>query len=475
MKHRCQAPPSPPPVPLRCVRLALALWAGLLVAAAPSGAGDYLLGPGDTLAISVFEHPELSIPAVQIRPDGRISHPFIGELAVAGLTPQGLAAEVTRRLAGELNVPLVAVNVTGFRENRVYVLGQVRNPGAFPADGALTVAKAVALAGDLTEKADRRRATRVPHGGEPLPLDLEQALGGSGGPPTLLEAGDTLIVQPAHNPRVILWGEVARPGQFELPQEQSRLLSLLAAGGGLTPNANRREATLIHSDGQSEPVDLEALLEDHDPQADRVLRDGDVLTITPHRNEIMVLGAANKQGAVPYLPGDRVSNVLALCGGLSEAADPENLRLVRGRDTVLTINARAFLREQNLAANIEVRPGDTLFVPELRREAMVFGAVGRAGSYPIRDNDRLLDVLARAGGFVPGKSSPSQTALIRLEGQEAKVLLADVNELMRGRQVDKNFLVRDRDVIVVPERTGTNWRDLVGLLFQAATMVQIIE
>ena len=84
-------------------------------------------------------------------------------------------------------------------------------------------------------------------------------------------------------------------------------------------------------------------------------------------------------------------------------------------------------------------------------------------------------MLARAGGFVADKSAPSQTALIRLEGQQAKVFLVNVNEVMRGRQVDKNFVLQNGDVIVVPERSGTNWRDVVGLLFQAATMINIVR
>lgn len=454
----------------------LVLVSGLLsVPAAWAEDQDYILGPGDTVAIVVFDHPELSVPAVQVRPDGRIAHPFLGEMAVAGLTPQKLSDAVAKGLSGELKDPIVTVNVTGFRENRVYILGQVQSPGAFPADTPLTIAKAIALAGDITEKADRKQATLIAKDGEPRQIDLQKALTAPEAAGEMLKAGDTLIILPVRNPSVIVWGEVVKPGKYEVPLGQNTVFQVLAAVGGLTPTANRREATLIHADGKAETIDLVALLEDHDPKADVVLQDGDLLTISQHRNEVMVLGAVNRPGPVNIIPGDRLSDVIALTGGLPETADMQNVRIVREGETVFIVNARAILKDYNMAANIEVKPGDTIFVPEARREVLVFGSVNTPGNYPIRDGDRLLDVLARAGGFLRDKASPRKTALVRLEGKEAKVYLVDANEVIRGRQIEKNYELKNGDVIIVPEKTGMDWRELVGLLFQAATMIRIFE
>lgn len=442
--------------------------------ASPATSEDYVLGPGDNIAITVFEHPELSMPSIQIRPDGKIGHPFLGEMEVAGTTPQELAQAVAAGLKDELKEPIVTVNVTGFRENRVYILGEVEGPGAFPADMPLTVAKAIALAGDMTEKADRRKATLIPKDGEPRTIDIQQALTAASGAGLVLHAGDTLILLPADN-TVIVWGEVAGPGKYELPPGSNTVLDALAAAGGLSPTANRREATVIHRDDKLERIDLEAILEDHDRGADVMLRGGDLLIISAHRNEVMVTGAVNKQGPINIVAGDRLSDLIALAGGLSDTADMENVRVIRDPDTVFIVNARAILKEYNMDANIEVKPGDVVFVPEVRREVLVFGSVSRPGTYPVREDDRLLDVLARAGGFVQGKASPAKTALVRMEDQEAKVYLVNANELIRGRQPEKNFKLRDKDIIVVPQKSGTDWREIVGIIYQAATMIRIFE
>ncbi|MBU0610858.1 MAG: SLBB domain-containing protein [Armatimonadetes bacterium] len=457
------------------IRLAILAPALLLASLVCGENQDYVLGAGDVIAITVFDHAELSIVGVQVRPDGKIAHPFLGEMAVAGVTTKELADAVAVGLKDELKDPIVTVNVTGFRENRVYVLGQVHSPGAFPADTPLTIAKAIALAGDLTERADKNQATLIPKDGEPRTVDLEKALSSPEGPGVSLKAGDTLIVLPVRKATVVVWGEVAKPGKYEVPMGQNTVFNAIAAVGGLTPNADRREATLIHADGTVEKVDLVAIFEDHDPKADVVLKDGDVITVLPHRNEVMVLGAVNKQGPVNIIPGDRLSDVIALTGGFPETADTQNVRVVRDADTVFIVNTRAILKDYNMAANIEVKPGDTIFVPEIRREVLVFGSVNSPGNYPIREGDHLLDVLARAGGFLKDKASPAKTALVRLEGQEAKVYLVDANEVIRGRQIEKNFELRNRDVIIVPERTDIDWREMVGLLFQAATMVRIFE
>jgi polysaccharide biosynthesis/export protein len=453
----------------------LAVLSALFACIAASAAGeDYVLGPGDTIAVTVFDHPELSMPSIQIRPDGKIGHPFLGEMQVAGTTPQELARTVAANLSDELREPIVTVNVTGFRENKVYILGEVAAPGAFPADMPLTVAKAIALAGDMTERADRRKATLIPKDGEPRAIDIHKALTAASGAELLLQAGDTLILLPADN-TVIVWGEVSNPGKYELPPGSNTILDALAAAGGMGPTANRREATVIHRDDKLEKIDLEAILQDHDRAADVTLLGGDLLIISAYRNEVMMMGAVNSQGPINIVAGDRLSDLIALAGGLSETADMENVRVMRDPDTVFIVNARAILKEYNMDANIEVKAGDVVFVPEVRREVLVFGSVSSPGTYTFREDDRLLDILARTGGFVEGKTSPGKTALVRMEGQEAKVYLVNANELIRGRQPEKNFRLQDKDVIIVPHKTGTDWREIVGIIYQAATMIRIFE
>lgn len=436
---------------------------------------DYVLGPGDVIAVAVFDHPELSIAGVQVRPDGKVAHPFTGELMVSGATPRELAATIAKGLTTEIKDPIVSVNIVTFRENRVYILGQVTTPGAFPADTPLTVAKGIALAGGITEKADRHKAMLIPKEGEAQTLDLRKALETPDGPQQVLRAGDTLIIQTMHNPFVTAWGEIVSPGRYELPEGKNTVLYLLGEVKGLTPRGDQREATILHADGKTEKVDLVALLRDHDLKADRVLEDGDLITIATRRNQATVLGAVAKPGLIDIVPGDRLSDLIGQVGGLTETADAVNLRLVRDGETVFVVNATAILQDYNMAANIEVKSGDTVFVPEVRRQVLVFGAVTTPGSHPLREGERLLDLLAEVGGFLKDRTSPTKAALVRAEGQEAKVFVVDVNALIRGQQLDKNYVLQDKDVIVVPAKTSLDWRDLVGQLFQAVTLIRLFQ
>lgn len=107
---------------------------------------EYVLFAGDQIEVSVWRSPEVS-RTVGIRPDGFISLPLIQELKAAGLTPKELAASVTKELSGRLLNPEVTVIPTQVRQPTVYVLGDVRTPGGYPARNAVTAAQALALAG----------------------------------------------------------------------------------------------------------------------------------------------------------------------------------------------------------------------------------------------------------------------------------------------------------------------------------------
>jgi len=109
---------------------------------------EYVLFAGDQVEVSVWRNAEFS-RTVTIRPDGYISLPLIQQLKAEGLTPAELASSVSKELAGRLLNPEVTVIPTQVRQPTVYVLGDVRTPGAYPARNAVTAAQAISLAGGV--------------------------------------------------------------------------------------------------------------------------------------------------------------------------------------------------------------------------------------------------------------------------------------------------------------------------------------
>jgi polysaccharide export outer membrane protein len=117
---------------------------------------ELTLGVGDSVAINVWENPNLSTEAT-IRPDGTITMPLIGDLKAAGETPSSLKARIKAQLQNfvKLQGDLVTVAVKAWKSYRFTIQGEVARTGVFGSDQYVTVADALALAGGLSRFAKR--------------------------------------------------------------------------------------------------------------------------------------------------------------------------------------------------------------------------------------------------------------------------------------------------------------------------------
>lgn len=109
---------------------------------------EYVLEAGDVCDLKLFYHPELNENEVTVRPDGKISLQLIGDVEAKGKTPAALISELTERYsrAGLLQ-PAVSITLRKSAGLRVFVGGEVRNPGMFQYEGPLTLSRAILQAG----------------------------------------------------------------------------------------------------------------------------------------------------------------------------------------------------------------------------------------------------------------------------------------------------------------------------------------
>jgi polysaccharide export outer membrane protein len=114
---------------------------------------SYTILPGDVLQVSVWKEPDLQLELL-VRPDGAISFPLAGEIKTRNRTVSELQAELTTRLARFINEPVVTVSVKEVLGNKVYVIGQVNDPGAFVVNPQVDVLQALSMAGGATAFAD---------------------------------------------------------------------------------------------------------------------------------------------------------------------------------------------------------------------------------------------------------------------------------------------------------------------------------
>lgn len=115
---------------------------------------DYCIGPEDILDISVWKDEALTRVTV-VRPDGKITFPLAGELAVGGKTVGWLTEEIEKRLSGFMSDVEVTVSVNQVNSIRVYLIGKVGRPGEYKIGRSINVMQALALAGGLAPFADQ--------------------------------------------------------------------------------------------------------------------------------------------------------------------------------------------------------------------------------------------------------------------------------------------------------------------------------
>jgi len=236
-----------------------------------SHADAYRLGVGDVLAITVWDHPELTgagLPSgadnldgktgpppatFVIDQQGQLHFPFAGAVPLAGLTREAARDRLAQRLARYFRAPRVTVAVMAYRSQRVYVDGQVRTPGPQPInDIPMTVLEALNRAGGLLPTADQSRIT-VERAGRRYRIDLVAAMRGelpqspqlsasaAPGQPypaaLLLADGDVVRAPPRDENKVFVGGEVLSPRALTMHDGRLTLGEALGEAGGLNPQS----------------------------------------------------------------------------------------------------------------------------------------------------------------------------------------------------------------------------------------------
>lgn len=203
---------------------------------------DYKLGPGDILTITVWDHPELTIPAGTYRSaeqagtlvteDGTIYYPYVGIIPVAGKTTREVRAILAQKLARVIEKVQLDVRVVSYRSKRVYLVGEVNKPGQQAiTDIPMTILEAVNLAGGFSKDADHSQVL-LTRAGTTWRVDL-QALyeEGAVGQNIKLEPGDIVNVPDRSLNKVFVLGEVQKPGSFYMNKKRITLAEALADAG----------------------------------------------------------------------------------------------------------------------------------------------------------------------------------------------------------------------------------------------------
>ncbi|MEO8256961.1 MAG: polysaccharide biosynthesis/export family protein [Acidobacteriota bacterium] len=222
---------------------------------------DYIVGANDVLTITVFDQPQLTGRYI-VQADGTFTFPLLGRLKAGGLSMQALENELRNRLAtgGFLKQPQVGVSVEQYRSQQIFVMGEVRQPGALPFTGSMSIIEALAKAGSTTERAGLEAVIlRSVNGAPPDAAAIElaksakepgtirvnlQNLQGALSQNIELRAGDTIFVPRAES--VFVSGQVRSVGEYVIRKGMT-VRQLLTLAGGVTERGSVRRIQIIRS------------------------------------------------------------------------------------------------------------------------------------------------------------------------------------------------------------------------------------
>jgi polysaccharide export outer membrane protein len=338
---------------------------------------QYQVGPRDVLKITVFGHDDLSRPTV-VSADGTISMPLVGDVPVAGLTPNQVEARL-RDLYGKdyLVDPKVSVSVQEYRSQRVFVLGEIEKPGTYAMSGRTMLVDVLSQAGGIGKAAGRQavivRSAKADGPADPgaagtqtLRVNLRRLLDGDASENLELTNGDTVIV-----PRLssyFVQGEVLKPGAYVLDKD-TNVLEAVTLAGGLTERAAPSEARIIHRkpDGSQETIAVD--LAGSDGRArDVLLSEGDTLLVPVNQTTFFVLGEVKKPGAYQLNQATTALEGIALAGGFTEKAAPGRIKVIRtyrdGRQETLQVDLNEVIKRGRKDRDVPLSANDVIVVPE---------------------------------------------------------------------------------------------------------------
>lgn len=441
------------------------------VDSSPTGSAiesSYVLGPGDSLQINVFNLPEYS-GQHRVLVDGSINLPVVGKLVIAGMSLKEAEDAIATRYASELRYPRITISLLQARPLRIGIAGEVKQPGFYtlslPESGQLpSIAQAIQSAGGVTQSANLRQVEirRPLRSGDiqkitlnlwelPQTGDLSQNLA--------LRDGDSIMIPAA---KEVNLAEIVQLSASNLATNASQVLDIALVGEVVRPGAYKLGA-------------------------------GTTGTTTASTTG----GATGSPGGSTASRGT-LTQAIQLAGGITPEADLRQIRVRRrtqtGMEQLLTLNLWQLLQSGDLSQDLILQQGDTIIVgkataltaaeasqlasanlsPSTLR-VNVIGEVQNPGSVQVASNSTLNQALLAAGGL--NRRAKREAEIIRLNPNGTVARLKIEVNLDRGIDPSTNPILWNNDVIVVGRsgfaKFSDSISDVLGTVFRLLPSIQL--
>ena len=421
---------------------------------------DYRLGPGDQVVIEVWGASEANITQ-KVTPDGYISIPDIGPVAVNGLTVQAASERIRGKLSKiysgmkTANVDLstnVKVSLGQIRTIQVNIMGEVARPGTYALSSFSTVFHALYKAGGISELGSLRNIKVVRGGRTVATVDVYDCIiNGRSHSDIRLQEGDVILASP-YDALVLIQGKIKRPMYYEMKSSES-VLTLINYAGGFTNDAYSSAVTVERNNNKEKTI---CTVDDMNYGVFKV-KDGDIVSIGAildrYDNRVEIKGAVYRPGF--YAMGKDISTVRDLiqkADGLLDDAFTNRAVLHRENPDktleVISVNTKGILN--GTEPDILLQKNDILFIPsiydlEAKGTLEIVGEVFSPGVFPYAANTKLEDLIIMAGGLTEAASTVRVDVTRRLN---------DAKSTKKTKDISKTFSFSVKDGFVVEGEQG---------------------
>lgn len=431
---------------------------------------EYVVGSGDNLEIDLWGSVSQRLFRVVDR-EGRVSLPEAGPLLVSGRSLGDVQQAVQQVLRTQFRDISADVSVSRLRTVRVYVVGDVTDPGAYDISSLSTPLNALFAAGGVTPEGSLR--TLKHFRGKQLVEEVDAydlLLHGVRSDLHRLENGDTLLVPPV-GAQVAVDGMVRRPARYELHGESS-LSQVLELAGGILPTATLRHIEVQRVEAHEKRTMLSLNLSPtEDPDAAKkkldsfAIQDGDevhVFPIAPYNEDaIYVQGHVLRPGRYSYKPGMKLSDLIGSYKDLLPEPAPHYAEIVRlnapdFRPSVESFDLSAAL--SNPESGPKLQPLDTVRIFsrydfEPAPEVWVGGEVRVPGKYRTSGKAYIKDAVYLAGGVTQDASLDSAQLFRTQRDGTMKILSVNLSDALAGNPAD-NLLLEPRDRLIIQRNSA---------------------
>lgn len=425
---------------------------------------DYVVGPGDSLAVDLWGSVSQRFVRLVDR-EGRVPLPDTAPLLVSGKSLSEVQLDIQHALRSVFRDVSADVSVSRLRTVRVYVVGEVAEPGAYDISSLSTPLNALIAAGGITPRGSLR-ALRHFRGKQLIEeVDAyELLLHGVRSDLKRLESGDTLQVPPV-GPQVTIDGMVRRPAIYELGSEKT-LAEALELAGGVLPTAALRHIEVQRVEAHEKRTMLTLDLTGHD--SDQVsqqlqsfeVRDGDQVHIFPiaayNEDAIYLQGHVLRPGRYSYKQGMKLTDLVSSYSDMLPEPAAHYAEIVRinppdFHPSVESFDISAALA--NPASAPILKPLDTVRIFsrydfEPAPQVWVGGEVRKPGTYRTSGQAHLRDAVYLAGGITPDAAVDTAQLFRTQSDGTMKILSVDLREALAGNPVD-NIILQSRDRLII--------------------------